>query len=48
MKLEARLRAFATFCSAKIVLGGRRGQPAISKHIAELEDALGVELEESS
>ena len=27
-------------CSAKVVLGGRRGQPAISKHIAELEDAL--------
>jgi len=50
MKLEARLRAFAafvrqgSFSAAAAEL--RISQPAISKHIAELEDALGVKLVE--
>lgn len=48
MKLEARLRAFAalarqrSFSAAAAEL--RVSQPAISKHIAELEAALGVKL----
>jgi DNA-binding transcriptional LysR family regulator len=50
MKLEARLRAFAAFArqrsfsSAAVEL--RISQPAISKHIAELEQALGLKLVE--
>jgi DNA-binding transcriptional LysR family regulator len=48
MKLEARLRAFAayarqrSFSTAATEL--RISQPAISKHIAELEQALGLKL----
>ena len=48
MKLEARLRAFAalarqrSFSAAAAEL--RVSQPAVSKHIAELEAALGVKL----
>src|SRR3974377_1115105 len=48
MKLEARLRAFAacarqrSFSAAAAEL--RISQPAISKHIAELEHALGLKL----
>src|SRR3974377_959307 len=50
MKLEARLRAFAacarqrSFSAAAAEL--RISQPAISKHIAELERALGLKLVE--
>jgi len=48
MKLEARLRAFAAFARQRSFSGAgaelRISQPAISKHIAELETALGVEL----
>lgn len=48
MKLEARLRAFAalarqrSFSAAAVEL--RVSQPAVSKHIAELEAAVGVKL----
>ena len=48
MKLEARLRAFAalarqrSFSAAAAEL--RVSQPAVSKHIAELETAIGVKL----
>lgn len=48
MKLEARLRAFAAFARQKSFSGAaaelRISQPAISKHIAELERALRLEL----
>jgi DNA-binding transcriptional LysR family regulator len=48
MKLEARLRAFAAFARQRSFSGAadelRISQPAISKHIAELETALGVTL----
>lgn len=48
MKLEARLRAFAAFARQRSFSEAaaelRISQPAISKHIAELELALGVEL----
>jgi len=50
MKLEARLRAFAAFARQKSFSAAatelRISQPAISKHIAELEDALGLTLVE--
>ena len=50
MKLEARLRAFAAFArqrSFSVAAAELRiSQPAISKHIAELEDALGLKLVE--
>jgi DNA-binding transcriptional LysR family regulator len=48
MKLEARLRAFAAYARQKSFSGAaaelRISQPAISKHIAELEHALGLTL----
>jgi DNA-binding transcriptional LysR family regulator len=50
MKLEARLRAFAAFARQRSFSTAaaelRVSQPAISKHIAELEAALGVRLVE--
>jgi LysR family transcriptional regulator, transcriptional activator of the cysJI operon len=50
MKLEARLRAFAAFARQRSFSAAaaelRISQPAISKHIAELEHALGVNLVE--
>lgn len=48
MRLEARLRAFAAFARQRSFSGAadelRVSQPAVSKHIAELETALGVTL----
>src|SRR5918993_1440128 len=48
MKLEARLRAFAAFARQRSFSGAaaelRISQPAISKHIAELKQALGLKL----
>jgi DNA-binding transcriptional LysR family regulator len=50
MKLEARLRAFAAFARQRSFSAAaaelRISQPAISKHIAELELALGLKLVE--
>src|SRR4051812_41077988 len=50
MKLEARLRAFAAFARQRSFSAAaaelRVSQPAVSKHIAELESALGVKLVE--
>jgi len=50
MKLEARLRAFAAFARQRSFSAAaaelRISQPAISKHIAELEHALGLKLVE--
>jgi DNA-binding transcriptional LysR family regulator len=50
MKLEARLRAFAAFARQRSFSQAaaelRISQPAISKHIAELEYALGLKLVE--
>jgi DNA-binding transcriptional LysR family regulator len=50
MKLEARLRAFAAFARQRSFSAAaaelRISQPAVSKHIAELEDALGLKLVE--
>jgi DNA-binding transcriptional LysR family regulator len=50
MKLEARLRAFAAFVRQRSFSAAaaelRVSQPAVSKHIAELEHALGVNLVE--
>ena len=50
MKLEARLRAFAAFARQRSFSAAaaelRISQPAISKHIAELEAALGLKLVE--
>ena len=50
MRLEARLRAFAAFARRRSFSAAaaelRISQPAISKHIAELEQALGVQLVE--
>src|SRR5256714_410796 len=50
MRLEARLRAFAAFARQRSFSAAaaelRISQPAISKHIAELEHALGVNLVE--
>jgi DNA-binding transcriptional LysR family regulator len=50
MKLEARLRAFAAFARQRSFSQAaaelRISQPAISKHIADLERALGLELVE--
>jgi LysR family transcriptional regulator, transcriptional activator of the cysJI operon len=50
MKLEARLRAFAAFARQRSFSAAaaelRISQPAVSKHIAELERALGLELVE--
>jgi DNA-binding transcriptional LysR family regulator len=48
MKLEARLRAFAAFARQRSFSAAatelRVSQPAVSKHIAELEAAIGVKL----
>lgn len=48
MKLEARLRAFAAFTRQKSFSAAaaelRISQPAVSKHIAELEDTLELKL----
>lgn len=48
MKLEARLRAFAAFARLRSFSGAaqelRVSQPAVSKHIAELESRLAVTL----
>jgi len=50
MKLEARLRAFAAFARKRSFSAAavelRISQPAISKHIAELEHTLGLKLVE--
>jgi DNA-binding transcriptional LysR family regulator len=50
MKLEARLRAFAAFARQRSFSAAaaelRISQPAISKHIGELEAALGLKLVE--
>jgi DNA-binding transcriptional LysR family regulator len=50
MKLEARLRAFAAFARQKSFSAAaaelRISQPAISKHIAQLEATLGLKLVE--
>lgn len=50
MKLEARLRAFAAFARQRSFSAAatelRVSQPAISKHIAELEHILGLKLVE--
>jgi DNA-binding transcriptional LysR family regulator len=50
MKLEARLRAFAAFARKRSFSAAaaelRISQPAISKHIADLEAALGLKLVE--
>jgi DNA-binding transcriptional LysR family regulator len=50
MRLEARLRAFAAFARQRSFSAAaselRISQPAISKHIAELEGALGLKLVE--
>lgn len=50
MKLEARLRAFAAFARQRSFSAAagelRISQPAISRHIAELEHALGLKLVE--
>ena len=50
MKLEARLRAFAAFVRQRSFSAAaaelRISQPAVSKHIAELEAALGLKLVE--
>jgi DNA-binding transcriptional LysR family regulator len=50
MKLEARLRAFAAFARQRSFSAAaaelRISQPAVSKHIAELEHALGLKLVE--
>jgi DNA-binding transcriptional LysR family regulator len=50
MKLEARLRAFAAFARRRSFSAAatelRVSQPAISKHIAELEHVLGLKLVE--
>src|SRR3954447_1098680 len=50
MKLEARLRAFAAFARQRSFSAAaaelRISQPAVSKHIAELEQALGLDLVE--
>jgi DNA-binding transcriptional LysR family regulator len=50
MKLEARLRAFAAFARRRSFSAAaaelRISQPAISKHIADLENTLGLKLVE--
>ena len=50
MKLEARLRAFAAFARQRSFSAAaselRISQPAVSKHIAELEAAIGLKLVE--
>src|SRR5215475_5035389 len=50
MRLEARLRAFAAFARRRSFSTAaaelRISQPAVSKHIAGLEEALGLELVE--
>lgn len=52
MELEARLRAFAAFARRRTFSGAavelRISQPAVSKHVADLERALGVKLVERS
>jgi DNA-binding transcriptional LysR family regulator len=48
MHLEARLRAFAAFVRRRSFSAAaaelRISQPAVSKHVADLERALGVKL----
>jgi DNA-binding transcriptional LysR family regulator len=50
MKLDARSRAFAAFVRCRSFSGAaaelRISQPAVSKHIADLERALGLTLVE--
>ena len=50
MKLEARLRAFAAFARQRSFSAAAAelsiSQPAVSKHIAELEEELGLRLVE--
>jgi len=50
MQLEARLRAFAAFARCRSFSGAaaelRISQPAVSKHVADLERALGLKLVE--
>src|SRR6185503_18813097 len=48
MELEAQLRAFASFCRRLSFTGAAEelviSQPAVSKHIADLERRLGTQL----
>src|SRR4051812_14231772 len=48
MELEAQLRAFASFCRRRSFTGAADellvSQPAVSKHIADLERRLGTQL----
>src|SRR5436190_7837167 len=48
MELDAQLRAFASFCRRRSFTGAAEelviSQPAVSKHIADLERRLGVQL----
>src|SRR5262249_23235783 len=50
MELEARLRAFAAFARCRSFSGAARelriSQPAVSKHIADIERRMGVKLVE--
>jgi LysR family transcriptional regulator, transcriptional activator of the cysJI operon len=52
MKLEARLRAFGAFARKRSFSSAAEelgiSQPAVSKHIAELEQELGIKLVERS
>src|ERR1051326_7740713 len=52
MELEARLRAFAAFARCRSFSAAaaelRISQPAVSKHVADLERVLGVKLVERS